>query len=248
MNTSNDVPLNLHLHWDLEYEALIQHNGYVDLPISMTQWNAKNVSFDEDTKQRMIWLKLTKVWNSLANNLSKKLNLWIKTNHTLPNPQFVVNLAKASTAKYPKLLETSPFMITKVINKINSSICIYNQKQPLCTASLNHHHFTRRHDVLNFLKIQSTYKETKSTAKRQQNKRKTSSPDKTMNQFDILHNLTQYKNRANNIGNNVTINISTSGDISNLLNGNVNSFSYEDENETLQSEIVSGKHHETFKN
>ena len=219
MNSNNDN--NPKSVWDLEFEGLLRHDGCVDVPISIHEWKNNVIALDVNTKQVILKPTLQKIWDSLRGNLTTRLKAWIRMHKILPTPTVVIEETKKMNCvkNYEFLLQTSPFIIKKIANKINNTL---DKEEPLCSQRMEYYHFTHRQDVLQYL--QQNYKETmhKQTSENMQrstNYNRTATPNNPMVALAGI----AVENNGNH--NNISVNISHFGHTISLLNEPVGSFS-----------------------
>jgi hypothetical protein len=230
MNSNNDN--NPKSVWDLEFEGLLRHDGCVDLPISIHQWENNVLALDVNTKQVILKPTLQKIWDSLRGNLTTRLKAWIRMHKILPTPTVVIEETKKMNCvkNYKFLLQTSPFIIKKIANKINNTL---DKEEPLCSQRMEYYHFTHRQDVLQCL--QQNYKETmhKQTSENMQrstNYNRTATQNNPMianSEIGCISGIGSIAvgDNNSNISNHLTVNISHFGHTISLLNEPVGSFS-----------------------
>jgi hypothetical protein len=226
MNSRNAV--DIQTIWDLEFQALLAQHGIVNLPISTEQWNASAVMLDKRTKELILKPTLDKIWKSIQSNLNTRITKWIQSRNSdadnptvLPTPKDVIDEAKKlhCMKDCPYLLHTSPFIIKKLCTKINNTLDITNQKQPLCSQRMVFRDFTDNKDVLAYL--QNNQKQNTGSFNKQP--ASTFTDNHLHENKDFAHMV--QGNSNTNINNHMTFNISNFGDNMKLMENPIGSFS-----------------------
>ena len=218
--------------WDLEFEGLLTKDGCVNIPISLSQWENNVLALNINTKHLVLQPTLEKIWSSLRGNLTTRLKTWIKINNTLPTPRVVIEQAKKMNCvkNYEYLLQTSPYIIKRVANKINNTL---HKQQPLCSQRMEYHHFTDRQDVLQCLQQhckQTLHNHEPDTMQRSVHYNNAPTPNNPMIPNVEIGHMTGISGIAlgdnnSNISNHMTVNINHFEQTTMLMNEPVGSFS-----------------------